>query len=280
MKFSWISVFEYSLSRIIPAFINFGVVIIYTRLFPPEEFGKYILILSIVSLLSLFSTSFLRPVIVRFYAHYQNKNKVTVFFSTVILIYLAFSIIFTLGILILYLLGNIQNYYWLNFIHIIILLFILTSFFESFIHIFRVENKSKSFSFFWGIYVLFRHSFAILLCLLFNPTIKNLFIGFLIGTSLIDSILLSYLLRKYSFKLNLVEIVDIKLLLKFGLPLVFSNAAFWTLTYFDRFLIEWFRSSEELGVYGLGFSVSENGLRLIFSSLMLLTQRSIPLLNN
>ena len=270
MKFSWHSVLEYSISRIIPAIISFSVIPIYTRFFSPDEYGQYILILTIISVLVLFVTSQIRPMIVRFYAYFETRNELSNFFSMIIAIHLILSFIFSLLIVILnrIFIEQIPPAY-LKYSILILLLFIFSSFFESFVHFFRGENKSKYFSLFWSLYILFRHAIAIILCLCLSPDLYYLFLGFFIGVSIIDLILIFKMLNRYSFDYHLIDFLRLKMLLKFSFPLFFASFAFWTLNYFDRFLIEHFRSSVELGLYGLGFSISEKGLKLIFSSLML-----------
>jgi O-antigen/teichoic acid export membrane protein len=56
---------------------------------------------------------------------------------------------------------------------------------------------------------------------------------------------------------------------KYGFPLVVGNLAAWILSLSDRYVLEFFRSAQEVGLYSASYSVSENSI-LLMASLFIL----------
>ncbi len=278
MKFSWLSVLKFSLSRIIPGFINFAVLPIYSFWFSPAEFGYYSIVMATVTLLMAFSSVQLRTIIMRFYAKYRQEGKEEFFFTNIMFAQTIFMIVisFFLVILKIYSPVFIPNKY-LVYAYIVIFLFITSSLFDSLISFFRANNESKRFSLFWVMYSIGRHGLAILFCYFYDKDIAVLFIGFIISGVIIDFILVYIFIKKYSFKISSIDKKFIIDKYRFVSPLMFSSIVFWVINYLDRFLIEWMRDSKEVGLYSMGFIISERLMRLITSSLML---HAYPILSN
>ena len=278
MQFSWRSVFEYSLSKLLPAAIALVAISIYTRLFSPAEFGQYSIILSVVAFLTLIGSAQMRPIILRFYARYKAEKKVDQFFINIAILQFVLSITISLIVFIIKIL--FYNYIpikYVGYVYIISSLFFFSGLFEGFVHVFRANDESKIFTFLWILYALLRHGSAITFCILFSPTLKLLFSGFILSAIFIDLILLYILIHRYSLKIHLIDKTILKDHLKFGLPIMIASLSFWFFSYSDRFLIEWIRGSEEVGIYTAGFTIAERGIKLALSALML---HAYPLLSS
>lgn len=278
MQFSWRSVFEYSLSRLLPAAVALVAISIYTRLFNPAEFGQYNIILSVVSFLVLIGSAQIRPIILRFFAKYKAENRVDQFFINIALLQIALSIVTSIVVLIIkiFLHEYIPPRY-IEYIYIIIILFFFSGLFESFIHIFRANNQSKIFSLLWILYSLLRHGSAITFCVLFSPKLEFLFAGFIFSSILLDIILLFILIHRFGSNFHLIDIKILNDKVKFGFPIMIASLSFWFFRYSDRFLIEWIRDSAEVGFYTAGFTIAERGINLALSALML---HAYPLLSS
>ena len=72
-----------------------------------------------------------------------------------------------------------------------------------------------------------------------------------------------------SLKLKL-SLNHTKEMLSFSIPLVFSSASIFILTYFDRFMISSMLDTSSLGIYSLGFKLSLIG-SIVFSVFKLIT---------
>lgn len=83
--------------------------------------------------------------------------------------------------------------------------------------------------------------------------IKGVLLSQLIGHIGVFLITLPFLLKNMHFSLNLSELRE---MLKYGIPLVFSTISMMLLTMGDRYLIKHFLSFSEVGVYSLGYKIA------------------------
>jgi O-antigen/teichoic acid export membrane protein len=98
-------------------------------------------------------------------------------------------------------------------------------------------------------------------------------ISLLISAFFIQISLVFFLLRKFSifkrFKLKLVSKEHIKEFFRFGSPLIVSSLSVWVLALSDRYLLSFFRSSAEVGIYSVSYSIVDGSVALLFTILML-----------
>jgi O-antigen/teichoic acid export membrane protein len=72
-----------------------------------------------------------------------------------------------------------------------------------------------------------------------------------------------------------VSLTMARRVIAFGMPLVVANLAAWVLTYFDRYLIQFYFGTEKVGLYSAAYSISEHSITLVAAVFML---SSTPLL--
>jgi len=56
---------------------------------------------------------------------------------------------------------------------------------------------------------------------------------------------------------------------KYSFPLVLGNLAAWVLSLSDRYILEFFRGSQEVGIYSASYAISEKSIFLLVSLFML-----------
>jgi len=75
---------KYLPSYFVPALVGLGTIPIITHLFPPGDYGDYVLVMMTVSILSTLSIGWLTPSIIRFYPSHDSEETTGTFYHTVI----------------------------------------------------------------------------------------------------------------------------------------------------------------------------------------------------
>jgi len=84
----------YMISSLLPTFIGFIMLPIYTRYLSPADYGVVALVISLQSFLPLVMTFQVHNSISRFYFdYYKNEQKLKIFFSTIFFITLCLSLL-------------------------------------------------------------------------------------------------------------------------------------------------------------------------------------------
>ena len=258
-------------ARVIPAIVGIVLIRILTTIFTPAEYGYYQITLTTFGLIRVFSIIWLSTSVARFFLGYRTKSQENIFYST-----LFFSTLVTaFGVAIVCLFANTFLFKLkisaplYSLLNLAIIASIFTTFFEIFVVIYRAGLQPKKYSIFWILYAVGKPIIGIILILIFNFRVEGLIWGFLITPLLLDAAIFNHLkLYKY-LKLNAVSISLLKQIGKYGIPICLSYLAFWVLTLSDRYLIELFRTSAEVGYYSVGYTISEKTLNFVYMILML-----------
>ncbi|PKP61715.1 hypothetical protein CVT91_02155 [Candidatus Atribacteria bacterium HGW-Atribacteria-1] len=249
-------------TQIVPAIVGIVSIPIITRLFPPEDYGNYVLVMATIGVLSTF-TGWLSMSIVRFYPIYEKVRKLGQFYANIIKL----SII-SIGIISLVFLSTLlfakayisKNLYFLMWIAIFV--FAFTSFFNTILDFLRVKRQVTWYSGFIMWESITRIGFAILLIIVFNFGIIGLFWGSILSLT----IALPFLWKKGIGKVSLRSNISIPLTLemaRYSFPLIAGNLAAWILSLSDRFVLNFFRGSQEVGIYSASYAISEKSIMLL-----------------
>ena len=259
---------KYLPAQIVPAIVGIVSIPIITRLFPPSDYGNYILVMATIGVLSTL-VGWLSMSIIRFYPIYKRDGKLEQFYANIIklsiisigIISLIFSTIFLFTKS--YISSDLYFLMWIG-----ILIFILKSFFEILLHFLRVKRQVTWYSGFiiWG--SITRIGFAMLLIIVFNFGIIGLFWGSILSLTIV----LPFLWKKGIGKVSLNSNMSIPLTLemaKYSFPLVAGNLAAWILSLSDRYILEFYRGSYEVGIYSASYAISEKSIMLLVTLFML-----------
>lgn len=253
---------KYLPAQIVPAIVGIISIPIITRLFPPGDYGNYVLVMATIGVLSTLA-GWLSMSIIRFYPIYEKDRKLGQFYANIIklsiisigIISLIFStiLLFTKS----YISSDLYFLMWIG-----ILIFILTSFFEILLHFLRVKRQVTWYSGFIIWESITRIGFAMLLIIVFNFGIIGLFWGSILSLTIV----LPFLWKKGIGKVSLRSNISMPLTLemaRYSFPLLVGNLAAWILSLSDRFVLNFFRGSQEVGIYSASYAISERSIMLL-----------------
>ena len=261
---------RYVPAKVFPAVINFTALLIYTRILATEDYGNFYLTLTGVSVMSLLGSIWIAESAIRFYAQFKLRNDLNRFFSTLAYSYALGTLVILvfLTCIILVFRGKISEEF-APFLGVGLLVYISTSIYTILLYVLRASLQAKSFSFYEILCSGGKLGIALLVIYLF----KIGAISLLISAFFIQISLVFFLLRKFSifkrFKLKLVSKELIKEFFRFGSPLIISSLSVWVLALSDRYLLSFFRSSAEVGIYSVSYSIVDGSVALLFTILML-----------
>lgn len=264
-------------SKVIPAFIGFFSVMIYTRLLTPNEYGIYNLIITTVSILTSVFLGWITQSSLRFYKQYELDDEEDIFLTTVILL---LFIISGLIILFFFLLNrfteNLISGDFIYYLKIGILLVPVGGFFSVVTTIRRAKRDSLFYSSYIGLRSLLKFLISVYLLYNTNLSIYALIIGVLIADIII--LLIEFYFYKLKWNLKFIKTLHenyryiktiTKKIWKYGLPLIGVSITGLILNVVDRYMIQYYMDSDSVGLYSAGYKVAEMSIKNIFMILML-----------
>ncbi|MCM3111984.1 lipopolysaccharide biosynthesis protein [Lederbergia lenta] len=256
----------YMPSKLIEGIMGILIIVFYTRLFPPDEYGVFSLIVGIVGILTTITFGWLNHSLLRYYDENKSNNK---FYTSVFIIWVTINII----VLILFLISNL----FINFSGIDNLKFYLFPFFilgNSWIllsTLLRASRMAGLYSLLLSLSQILKFVIVIVLVKLFDIGVTSIFIS---------TIICELIVVTTSFiKMGLVDKIDlnsrgiskplIKSFFSYGFPLIGVALVTWILSISDRYIIAFYKGTGDAGIYTIGYSLVSQPLNLIISSIML-----------
>lgn len=260
---------KYIPAQIVPGIVGFISIPIITRLFLPDDYGNYVLVIATVSVLSAI-VGWLSMSIIRFYSACKRDGQLEELYATVMkwllvsVVLLAF-IFFVISVVIKTRLGS-QLY---HLMLIGIPFFILTSAFGvllSFLWAKRQANWYSGFSIWKSIAALI---IGITLIIKFHFGVEGLLWGYILSIGIALPLLLKITRTKISIRNNTNTAKLTKEMAKYSFPLVAGNLAAWILSLSDRYILELYRGAHEVGIYSASYNISAHSIMLLASLFML-----------
>jgi O-antigen/teichoic acid export membrane protein len=248
----------------LPALAAFITVPIYTHLFSPDQYGNYALAGAAVDFLVLGTATGFGQAAVRFFSAYQLKSSLSsyfaVLFSSVGLITLAAagasaSILLILGSRIP---PELSPLLWAALV-----LFVVSAFYSTLLDVLRGQEKSRWFTFFTLFQSFAGIIFGLLLVLEFRMGIVGLIWGQTLGFMLPIAPLAWFSTRSVPIRPAHLNRADFKQLWAFALPFTIGNTAYWSLNLSDRYFVEMFRGSYDVGLYSVANKISWRTIQLL-----------------
>lgn len=260
---------KYSPAQIIPGIVGFVSVPIITRIFLPQDYGNFSLVTATVMVLST-SVSWLPMSIIRFYPVYERDKKLHMFYGNIIS--LTIISIITISLISLVFLFFIKTHlssklYSLMFIGIGA--FIVMAIFNVFQHFLRSVRRVGWYSFFaiWRSIVAF--GLGLGLIFLFKLSIESLLWGITLSIVIILPLLCKTAMKGTPALHFKVDFFFTKEIAKYSFPLVVGNLAAWILSLSDRYILELFRGSQEVGIYSASYNIANQSVMLLVTLFML-----------
>lgn len=257
-------------TKIIPAIVGIVLIRILTTFFTPTEYGHYQITLATFGLINIFSVMWLSSSVMRFYLPAHKDGRTDAFLSTLfygsvvgafIFAALAFLIVFSVRTKISPQLYSLMN--------IAILATFINAFFEIFVVAFRAALKPKKYAVYWIAFSAGKPLLGVALIYFFNFRVEGIFWAFVFVPLLLNI----WLFREFSLFRILKTTKPQKDLFsqlnRYGSQISLTFLAFWVLSFSDRYLIEYFASTDQVGFYSVGYSISEKTLNFLYTILML-----------
>jgi O-antigen/teichoic acid export membrane protein len=255
---------------LLPALLSFLSVSIFTRIFDPAPYGEYALVNSTVSIATGLLAGWIQQSVLRYLPRYRAEGRTGEFVGKLgsILWVMAFSVLALA--LILYrpavsVLGGYGRYYLPAVVWMIagVVFFVQN-------HAFRANLRSAVFSRYQVGYAVGRLVFA----LGFVFFVSRDVIGLVIGGAVAYLVLIGpmvFELRLFRSVKGSGFSVDTALLRKFlayGLPVIGWVLGVKVLDLSDRFIIELFRPSSEVGIYAANYTLVSMGISFVAAPLL------------
>ena len=255
---------KYFFSYIIPSLVGIISIPIITRLIPPEEFGDYTLVLAIVAILSALASAWISASIIRFFPSYKLHDRLEEFYDVIIkLIFISVMSILLISLIILFFTRNFFSTTLYSLMHIGLLVFIVHSIFEVFLSILRAKRQLNWYSFFKIWHRMVGIIVGIGLIIVFHWGAKGLLWGGWLSMAFALPPLYKLAIGKFSFKNRNMFSPMILELINYGVPIITVNLASWITNLSDRFVINFFLGSEEVGIYSVGYTISQQSILII-----------------
>lgn len=244
----------YLLSNILSALIGFIAIPIFTRVFTPGEYGIYSLISAAVVLISPVLHVWLSTSAVRFYAEYDNKGELEVYYST-LLFYIPHFLIFVLAVLLPITIFVLPLGKYRLVISLAIAILALFSVFNILLNILRAKQMSWQYSLLLLVVQFFRYIVGAAITVWFHTGIAGPFIGWL-GILIICLPIELIMLKTWRyFDRKLFSKKLLKVFFNFGFFLILSTFFNEVLAASDQYLIQWIKGSYQVGLYSFVYAL-------------------------
>lgn len=248
----------------LPALAAFITVPIYTRLFLPNEYGDLALAVTLTEFLLLGTTTGFGQAAVRFFSAYQLKSGLSNYFATVFrslgLITLVVMTICTGVLLLIRPLISTELY---SLLWAAITLFVVSAWFATLADVLRGQEQSRWYTLFTLIQAFGGIIFGLIFVLIFKMGIEGLIWGQVLGLFIPIPPLIWMTTRSVVVSLGHFDKASFKQLWLFALPFTIGNLAYWTLSSSDRYIIDFFRGSYEVGLYAVANKISWRSVQLL-----------------
>ncbi|HEY9205614.1 MAG TPA: oligosaccharide flippase family protein [Candidatus Methanoperedens sp.] len=253
---------RFTLLKIFGQLISFSIPLMIAKIFSPEKFGSYSLIMLILFFFtSVFIFSFQTPFIAFAIEEYQNSSKINKTFSIQLFFFVVSIILFLISIF------NFKSYI-INFSNIsdkqLIYFFLaylgigLNSFVEN---LFLALNRRICSSLYYSIYGIFN-------LVLFAYYYDNLDLNMILSIYFISSVLSTTIfITKIQINKLFPLIIDKKLffeMLHWSKWQIMGSTAIFFINWGDNIILRYFVSIEKIGYYNLGYQIFKGLISLTY----------------
>lgn len=258
-------------SSIVPVLLGLIVMPLYTSLFSPNEYGQYILIITIYSVIQALTSSWLGSSIIRYNDHYSKISLSKNFTSTILLFSLFIcSILSTIIFLASILFNKVMGKSMFNMLLLFPFFAILSSQIELRLQFFRASRRINLYNITTILRSILLPIFVWIICLLNkNP------INFLLSSILCNTLLMLYKWNSFSISFKNIDTQILKRILKFGLPLAPTFLSSNLIDVSERVLLTAYQNESSVGIYAASQMLSKNPANLLIS---LITISSAPII--
>lgn len=257
-------------SRLLPALTAFITTPILTRLFLPVEYGYWALASAFSEFLVALACSGFGSAAIRFFPAYKAKSESGVFFATLgVFIGTVIAAVSALAFSTLFLLRRYLPTILYPLLRISILIFIVRGILTVSLAVVRAQERSLSYT----AYVLLNRygslGLGILLVVVFDFGVEGLLWGELLTLALVLPFVLFLTTKGANIRPQHFRPPDALQIWHYAWPLALGNVALWGLHLSDRYIISFFRSGREVGLYSVAYNISSKSIDLLVNLFLL-----------
>lgn len=245
-----------SMGAIVAMVFQFLSIVIITRHITKEEFGIYVLIIVISTFLDAVSGLALEQSLVKFISSADDLERSSTFIPILII---RFILIVTAVILVV-LFGNslmpLFNFTATEFLYVIIILFILSSFRGLFYNLLQGMNLFKKYASVQTITSLVRVALLLIIVYFHDLTLKNVLLVEIVAVTFTVLLQMALIPYKEIFHWN-VNFINIKKILNFSIPLYFSGISYFIQTQVNVFIISAYLNPVSIANYDVAGKIPQ-----------------------
>jgi len=267
-------VLNYIPGSIMPAFISLASAAIFTRIFSALEYGQYSLVMSVIALIVAISSQWLQQAINRYLSAATNdKERQRIKQATVVGFVLTCVLLVGVGILTWALAAITLPSQWQRFILPAVLFVVAMSAFNPVSVVLQAEMQARRFSYFSLANAVGKLVLSIVIVFTISREPAGMIWGAALSTILLLPILWHWADMPALRTLRREEWpgywADIKRFAAYGFPMIGWFLAATLLNVGDRYVIQWFRGSAEVGIYSANYSLINGAAGLVAAPVLL-----------
>ncbi len=258
----------YLVSTIVSAFIGFIAVPIFTRIFEPHEYGIYTLVATAITLGAPVVFIMVTNAIVRYLPEYEGRGELSVIFTTVLRrVPIFFALMFCLCLPAVVIFAPLGRYRLVVALGISV--FALYTVFRVLLGFMRAMRMAWQYAVFMIIVQFGRYIVGALLVAKFGMHVEGIFWGWLGTLVLVIPVELAILRVWKRIKRGAFSRTLERNILSYGLPLILVSIFSDILTAADRYMVQGFWGSKQVGLYSVVYTLVTN-LEAILASIIAL----------
>jgi len=252
-------------AQIVSAIAGIAFLPVITRFLSPEEYGYYTLVLATVSVLTLI-TGWLRIAVVRFYPACEEEERLSALYCSVFIgLGLSIAVLGIAFLPVVFALAHVMPTRLHEGMLLGVLLFVLFAVFDVLQSLLRAQRSVHWYTAFTSWRTLAGTGFGILLVIAWNNGVKGLLWGSIASLAFAIPFLWRVSTRRIKLAIKDFSLNLSKEMAMYSFPLVVGNLAAWILRLSDRYVLEFFRGSFEVGLYSVSYRISESSIMLLTS---------------
>lgn len=243
-------------AKVVPAIVGFASIAVFTRFLSPEQYGIFVLVITGVRILSATAFSWLERSTLRFFEDYRLNNLLPNLISTnLTFLVVSATIVSMVLFCVTWILEPFLESKLLPALRIGVIVLVTTSFSSFFMSVIRASRQSIRFSLYANFESLGRFLLAAALIFYFSMDERAILWGFVFTGSIVSVCEFIHWYKVARIRPGLFVASILKRSALYGLPLVGHAFGLVVLSISDRYLIQYYLGSDQVGIYSAGYNL-------------------------
>lgn len=273
-KRAGIESFKYFLAKSLPAFFSFVGLIVYSKMFSPQDYGAYALVQTYLYFLLIFPSVIIGNSALRFFFPFKEKNELDKYYSAIFLLYITFTIIAVL-ILPFFILSKRLSFFLVKLYVLSSVEVIIFGIFTVSLAILLAAFRSKEYLLYSIMFSGIKIPVVVAMVYWLKMGVESIIYGSIVVLLGLFPFLISSLPKPIKIKFGRDIYPFARELVAYGAPLGILGLSNWALQYANRYIINLSCSSREVAYYTVVFHFSQTTILTILSGLLLQTSPTV-----